>query len=213
MQIDIVSDTICPWCFIGKRRLEAALAERPGLKPKIAWRPYELNTDMPEGGMDRGDYLALKFGGAEGAAKAYEPVRLAGEDVGLPFAFDSIGKVPSTIKSHCLIHWAEEGEAQDHMVEALFRAYFFDGRDIGDDETLVAIAAKVGLDEDEVRAKLAAGDDLNLIRSRAQVARASGVTGVPCFIVDKKYAVVGAQEPAVFVDLFDKLTAEDAEAG
>ncbi len=211
MRIDIVSDTICPWCFIGKRRLEAALAERPDVTPEIVWRPFELNPDMPAEGMERADYLALKFGDSQGVNQAYEPVRLAGEGVGLPFAFDRIGRVPSTIKSHCLVHWAEQGAEQDRMVEALFRAYFFDGRDIGDDDTLVALADEAGFDGDTIRQKLTAGDDLNLIRSRAQVARASGVTGVPCFIVDRQYAVVGAQDPAVFVDLFDKLMAEAAD--
>ncbi|RMF12424.1 MAG: DsbA family oxidoreductase [Alphaproteobacteria bacterium] len=212
MRIDVISDTICPWCFIGKRRLEEALSARPGLDVEIVWRPYELNPDMPAQGMDRREYMAMKFGGAEGAAKAYEPVRVAGQSVGISFAFEKMEKVPSTIKSHCLIHWAGEGDQQDRMVEALFRAYFLEGRDIGDDDTLVAIAREVGLDGDEIGRKLAAGDDLNLIRTRAQVARSSGVTGVPCFIVDKKYAVVGAQDAAVFVDLFDKLASQETKA-
>ena len=130
MIIEIVSDSVCPWCFIGKRRLERALAERPQAELQIGWRPFQLNPDMPPGGMDRKAYLERKFGGVEGARRSYAPIREAGAGEGIDFAFDRMERTPNTVNSHRLIHRAAEAGRQDAVVEAVFRAYFLDGGDI-----------------------------------------------------------------------------------
>jgi predicted DsbA family dithiol-disulfide isomerase len=210
MQIDIISDVICPWCFIGKKRFEAALAARPDVKPEVRWHPFELNPDLPAQGADRQEYMALKFGGPERAKEVYEPVVTAAKSLGLDIDFDAIERVPNTVKAHCLIHWADEAGWQDQMVDLLFEAYFVRLLDIGDDEVLVSLAGEAGLDQDEVRRKLAAGDDLNLIRTRARKVREQGVSGVPCFVFEQRYPLAGAQEPDVFHRLFGQLAEQGA---
>ena len=214
MQVDIISDVICPWCFIGKKRFEAALADRPDLKPDIRWHPFELNPDFPAQGVDRQEYMALKFGGPERAKEVYEPVLAAAESVGLDIDFEAIQRVPNTVKAHCLIHWAREegseGERQDQMVETLFRAYFIRRLDIGDDEVLTSLAGEAGLATDEIRRKLATGEDMNLIRTRARKVREQGISGVPCFVFEQRYPLAGAQEPDVFHRLFDQLAEQEA---
>jgi len=210
MQIDIITDVICPWCYIGKKRFEAALAGRPDLKPDVLWHPFELNPDLPAQGADRQEYMALKFGGPERAKEVYEPVVAAAQSLGLDIDFEAIERVPNTVKAHCLIHWADEAGRQDQMVDLLFEAYFVRLLDIGDDEVLVSLAGEAGLDQDEVRRKLAAGDDMNLIRTRARNVREQGVSGVPCFVFEQRYPLAGAQEPDVFHRLFDQLAEQKA---
>lgn len=205
MRIDIISDTICPWCFIGKRRLEAALEAEARTDVDIHWHPFELNPDLPDQGMDRKTFMEQKFGGAEGAARAYAPVHDAASAAGLDIDFGAIRRTPNTLKSHAVIHYATPGGEQERVVEGLFRGYFMEGLDIGDEETLVRIAADAGLDADSVRAKLQAGDDFNLIRTRARNVRDQGVSGVPCFVVGGTHVLAGAQESAAFIDLFRKL--------
>ena len=130
MKIEIISDTICPWCFIGKRRFERALAERAEVKPAIEWRPFQLNPDMPAEGVDRKAYMREKFGNDERAGEIYQAIRSAGEGENIPFAFDSISRVPNTIASHRLISWSLPSGRQDGVVEGLFRSYFLNGEDI-----------------------------------------------------------------------------------
>lgn len=209
MQVDIISDVICPWCFIGKKRFETALATRPDVKPETRWHPFELNPDFPAQGVDRQEYMELKFGGADKAKEVYEPVKAAARSLGLAIDFDAIRRVPNTVKAHCLIHWAGEGDRQDRMVEALFQAYFIRHLDIGDDTVLATLAGETGLDPDDVRGKLAAAEDMNLIRARARKVREQGVSGVPCFVFEQRYPLAGAQEPDVFHRLFDKLAETD----
>jgi len=210
--IDIVSDTVCPWCFIGKRRLERALAEK-GAEPKvfIGWRPFQLNPDMPEEGMDRKDYLAAKFGGEQGAQRVYDSIRQAGEGEGINFNFSNVGRTPNTISSHKLIDRAGQEGKQDPVVEALFQAYFIDGKDIGDTEVLVEIAVAGGLDEDATRGYLQSDEDLERIRGDDATARRMGIQGVPCFILNRKYAISGAQEPEAFLQAFAQIEAELAQ--
>ena len=211
MRIDIYSDVICPWCFIGKRRLERALAERPGLEVAFHWRAFQLNPDMPPGGMDRKAYLSAKFGGAERGARVYQPVLTAAGGEGLGIDFDAIQRTPNTLLAHLLIRFAEPGAAQDRVVEALFDAYFRQGRDIGDKATLVAVAAEAGLDPRAVGEYLADEAELAAVRAEDQSARGMGVTGVPCFILEDRYALSGAQEPEALFAFFD-LGREAAEA-
>ena len=205
MQLDIVSDTICPWCLIGKRRFEKALRQRPDLDLTITWHPFQLNPEMPAGGMDRREYLDRKFGGPEGAERIYEAVRAAGEAEGISFAFEEIERVPNTVDSHRLIHWANREGHQDAVVEDLFRRYFIDGEDIGDHAVLVGAAAEAGMDGEAIAARLSTDEDVERVRGAANEASRMGVSGVPCFIFEGRDAVSGAQDPAVFLQAFDSL--------
>ena len=207
MQLDIVSDTICPWCLIGKRRFEKALGQRPDLDLTITWHPFQLNPEMPAEGMDRKAYLDRKFGGASGAERIYDAVRAAGQAEGIPFAFEDIGRVPNTLDSHRLIHWANEAGCQDVVVESLFRLYFMDGKDVGDKAVLVGAAEEGGMDGAAIAARLATDADVERVRRAADEAARMGVSGVPCFIFEGRYAVSGAQDPAVFLQAFDSLGA------
>jgi predicted DsbA family dithiol-disulfide isomerase len=203
MHIDIVSDVICPWCFIGKRRFERALKLRPELEVSTSWRVFQLNPDMPPEGMNRQDYLAAKFGGATQARRIYAAVEQAGAGEGIDFAFDRIQRTPNTLDAHRLIRFATmEGNAAV-MVEALFRAYFLDGRDIGARGELVEIAREAGFEASEASAWLQSERGRDAVLAEDRAARRAGVAGVPCFVVDGGYALSGAQEPEFFLPLFD----------
>ena len=213
MIIDVFSDPICPWCFIGKRRMESAL-ELYGLigRVTIRWRAFQLNPGMPPGGMDRADYLALKFGGGERATQIYEMIREAGEGVGIPFSFDRIERTPNTIKAHRLIRFASRSDLDGAVVEMLFQRYFLNGQDIGDDEVLCEIADACGLDSDTIRPWLESGDEAEDVRKDHEFAVSLNIDGVPCFIVENRYAVVGAQEAEAFGPVFDLVHEENRQA-
>lgn len=205
MQLDIFSDPICPWCFIGKRRLEAALEARPDAKPLIRWRTFQLNPDMPPAGMDRQTYLNVKFGGADRAGQIYGNIASVGRTVGIDFQFDQIQVTPNTINAHRLIRMAQatQPDACFELVEHMFRAYFLEGRDIGDLATLTEIAEAAGLNGEEVSDFLDGGRELQEARQDDSMARRLGIGGVPCFIFEGQYALSGAQEPEAFFPLFD----------
>lgn len=203
MHIDIVSDVICPWCFIGKRRLEKALALRPELPAELSWRPFQLNPDMPPGGMERSAYLAAKFGGSAHADRIYASVAEAGATVDIPFAFDRIRRTPNTRDAHRLIRWAGTQARADRMVEGLFRAYFIEGRDIGDHASLADIAGEAGLDAAEAKQWLDGPAEIEPVLAEDRGARRLGINAVPCFIFERQYAVSGAQEPEFFLPIFD----------
>lgn len=211
MRIDIISDTICPWCFIGKRRLARTLALRPQPELTVVWRPFQLNPDMPTQGMDRQDYLAAKFGGSNRAGRMYDRIRAAGQEEGIDFRFDRIRRTPNTVSSHRLIALAAEQGVQDAVVEALFQAYFLEGRDIGSTDELAAIAAACGIGRDEVAAFLDSDAGRARIIAEDEHVRDLGVTGVPCFIIDGRYAVSGAQSPEVFFQIFDLVREEQVQ--
>lgn len=206
LTVDVVSDVVCPWCFIGKRRLEAALAtlrERdPALPVHVRWHPFQLNPELPPQGVDRKAYLEAKFGGPERAATIYERVRAAGRTAGIDFDFDAIERQPNTLDAHRLIAWAQsrpEGDPQA-LVEALFRAYFLDGRYVGDAGELAALAASAGYDPADARAFIASDalrDEVHVAESRA---REMGISGVPFFVFDGKTALSGAHEPETLLD-------------
>ncbi len=206
MRIDIVSDIICPWCYIGKRRFARALAGVPAAV-EISWRPFQLNPEMPRDGMERSAYLALKFGGAERADDIYAPIREAGDAEGIAFAFERIRRTPNTLLSHRLIRHAGEQGRQDAVVEGLFAAYFVDGRDVGSIDELSAIAAAAGLDRQSAEAYLASDTGLEAVAAEDALARRMGIQGVPCFIIERRIMVSGAQSPDVFQRAF-KLAAE-----
>ena len=204
MRIDIFSDTICPWCFIGKRRLERALEGRTGTEDmEIHWRAFQLNPEMPQEGIDRRLYLETKFGTPRNAATIYERIANAGAEEGIAFNFGRIARTPNTIQSHRLLRFADEQGRQDAVAEALFQAYFLKGRDIGDDGVLAAAAAEGGLDEGQALQFLEGNEDMQ--------ARQAGITGVPCFIFNGKYALPGAQHPEVIQRMLDT-AAQESEA-
>ncbi|MDH3712508.1 MAG: DsbA family oxidoreductase [Gammaproteobacteria bacterium] len=209
MRIDIFSDTICPWCYIGKKRFEKALAQRSDLALEIHWRAFQLNPDMPEEGMDRKHYVETKFGGPERARQVYARVASAGSEDDIAFNFEGIVRTPNTVASHRLIRYAgDQPGGQDAVVEALFEAYFIRGEDIGDLDVLVAAAEQASLDPQAVREFLASEEHLHAVRAEDVRARQLGIQGVPFFVIDDKYGISGAQPPDVFLQAFDQLTAE-----
>ncbi len=208
MIVDIYSDTICPWCYIGKRRLERALAQRPQPEAAFRWRPFQLNPEMPREGMERQSYLSLKFGGAENAGRVYDHIASAGEEEGIAFNFAGIERTPNTLDSHRLIRFAEESNAAEAVVQGLFDAYFLEGRDIGHTETLIELAEAAGLDAAQVAAYLASDNGLENIRAEDAYARRSGITGVPCFVFNARYALPGAQPPEVLLRMFETVNSE-----
>jgi len=211
--IDIVSDTVCPWCFVGKRRLEQALAQQGnGVDVRIAWRPFQLNPEMPREGADRKTHLRAKFGDDDRFEKAYDAIVEAGKSVEIPFAFDDIERTPNTINSHRLIDRAGKTGRQDAVVEVLFRTYFLEGRDIGDIDVLVDVAREAGLDGDEIRDYLQSDEDVERINAEDKLAREMGIQGVPCFVVNQKYAISGAQDPAVFLQVFERIAEETGQS-
>jgi len=203
MRIDIVLDVICPWCFIGKRRLERALALRPDVAAEISWRPFQLNPDISPDGMPRQDYLAVKFGGTHHAQRIYQSASEAGAAVGIPFAFERVVRTPNTQDAHRLVRRAERAGRADGLVEALFRAYFFDGADLGDRARLVEIAARAGLERAETRRFLESDEGRSEMVAEDRAARRIGINAVPCFIFEERYAISGAQEPEFFLPVFD----------
>lgn len=212
MRIEVLSDTICPWCFIGKRRLERALAMRPPGEVDIVWRPFQLNPAIPREGIDRDRYLAAKFGGTERAERQYERIRATGREEGIDFRFELIRRTPNTVDSHRLLRLAEYSGVQNTVSELLFDAYFLRGRDIGRHETLVGIADAAGINADEAAAYLRGDQDRAEIVEEDERARLSGVNGVPCFIIEGQYAVSGAQSPEIFLQIFDVVREERAMA-
>ena len=204
VKLDIMSDPICPWCYIGKTLLERAL-EAEGDHPfVIEWHPFQLNPDMPVEGMDRREYLERKFGGKDQAVKVYSEILQHAEKAGLDLDFGAIKRTPNTLNAHRLIHWAGIEQKQNAAVNALFTAYFKEGRDIGDSEVLADIADGIGMDASVVLRLLASDADLEDIRKRDAHAREMGVNSVPTFIVGGRHAVPGAQ-PA---ELWRKVIAE-----
>ena len=208
LTIDVISDVVCPWCFVGRRRLGAALQvlahREPGIRPLVSWHPFQLNPELPREGIDRRAYLEAKFGGRERAGEIYDNVRAAGQTVGLDFAFERIERQPNTLDAHRLISWAQaRGDAED-VVERLFRAYFLEGRFVGDREVLAAIAGEAGHSAEAARAYLATDEGVDAITTMDARVRELGVTGVPFFIFDGRVAVSGAQEASVLVDAMDE---------
>lgn len=209
--LDVISDTICPWCYIGKRRLEKALAQRPDVSIAIRWRPYQLDATIPDGGIDRREYLENKFGGPEKADEIYSRIRAAGAEENIPFAFEDIKRTPNTINSHRLIRWAATADCQDAVVERLFQTYFLEGGDIEGRESLIAIAGETGMDADLVAELLSGDADVELVQREIVSAQKIGVTGVPCFIFANSFGVMGAQSPEVLADSIDKALAQAAQ--
>ncbi|MEQ9693307.1 DsbA family oxidoreductase [Shimia sp. SDUM112013] len=212
IKLDILSDPICPWCYIGKTRLEKALAQVPDHPFTIEWHPFQLNPDMPAEGMDRRTYLETKFGGKENAIKVYAEIDKHAQADGLMLDFGAIQTTPNTIDAHRLIHWAGIEGKQDAVVDALFKAYFEEGRDIGDHEVLCDIADGAGLDAAVIGKLLKSDADADMIRQRDAHSREMGVNSVPTFIVGNQHAVPGAQPADLWVKVIEELKEQQAPA-
>ncbi len=204
IKLDIISDVVCPWCYIGKSYLDRALEQRADHPFAIFWHPFQLNPDMPKGGMDRRTYMEMKFGGKDAAIRVHVPLLEHAVKAGVTFNLDRITRTPNSLDAHRLIHWAGVEGRQTPMVSALFRAYWTESRDIGDHGVLADIAGETGLDR-AVIARLLAGDsDSAEIAARDAHSRSRGVSGVPTFIIDDRYAVQGAQPTENWLKIIDE---------
>lgn len=203
LAVDVVSDVVCPWCYIGKRKLERALEElarrEPGVEVVVRWHPFELNPDLPTEGIPRRDYLRAKFG-SDSAAEIYARVRAVGEGVGIDFAFERIARQPNTRDAHRLVAWAQEGGDGEAMVEALFRAYFVDGRSLADRGALAAIAEVAGAERAAAQALLDSDRFGAPVDAELREARGAGIGAVPFFIFNGRTAVSGAHDPPTLLD-------------
>jgi predicted DsbA family dithiol-disulfide isomerase len=212
IRLDIFSDPICPWCYIGKTFLDRALESRADHPFAVAWHPFQLNPGMPPEGMDRRAYLEQKFGGKAGAVEVYGRIEQAALDAGLEIDFAAMQRTPNTMNAHRLIHWAGLEERQNAVVNALFRAYFREGRDIGDTGVLVDIADKAGMEAAMVERLLGTDADYDDLAARDADARQKGVTGVPTFLIAQQYVLSGAQPVALWGQVMDELIAKTAQS-
>lgn len=211
VHIDVVSDVMCPWCFIGKRRLEKALAiVDSSVKVEVDWKPFQLDATLPEEGKDRQQYLSEKFGGKASADEKYAQIRDAGKGENIPFDFEAIKVSPNTLNAHRVIAWAAEAghHRQDRVVERLFEAYFIEGKNIGDKAVLAAAAGDAGMDPSAVATRLETDEGLTEARLAVDNAHQIGVTGVPCFIVEQKYGIPGAQDPQTLANAIMQIANE-----
>ena len=208
VKLDIISDPICPWCYIGKANLDAALAQFPDHPFTIEWHPFQLNPEMPAGGMDRKTYLETKFGGKAAAAKAYAPVVAHAEKAGLTINFEAMQVTPNTIDAHRLIHWAGIEARQLLVVALLYKAYFVEGRDIGSHEVLADIADMAEMDAALITRLLASDADIADIRARDAHSRDMGISAVPTFVVANQHAVPGAQPTDLWVKVISDIIAQ-----
>ncbi len=203
--IDITSDVVCPWCYIGKRRLEAAMRQSPGHTFAVRWRPYQLNPTMPAEGMDRRAYRTRKFGTWEKSLELDAQVTAAANAEGLPFALDKIARTPNTFNAHRVLWLADQQGVQDAVAEELFKAYFVEGRNFGDRAVLLDIAAAGGLSRERVDAMLHGDDGVDEVKVEEAKARQRGVDGVPFFVINNSVAISGAQPTAAFVAAFQQV--------
>ena len=205
IKLDIMSDPICPWCYIGKTQLDQALASHPDHPFTVEWHPFQLNPDMPAEGMDRRAYLEGKFGGKAEAVQVYGNIERQARTLGLSIDFAAMKRTPNTINAHRLIHWAGLEQKQQGLVDALFDAYFCKGVDIGESDNLCDIAEKAGLERDVIAHLLDGDTDCQMIRERDAHSRKMGVNAVPTFIVANQHAVPGAQTPEVWATIIADL--------
>jgi predicted DsbA family dithiol-disulfide isomerase len=211
IRLDIFSDPVCPWCYIGKANLDRALSQHPDHPFRIEWHPFQLNPDMPREGMDRATYLEAKFGGRMNAARAYAQVEAAAERAGIKMEVAKVPFASNTLDAHRLIHWAGIEGKQNAMVDALFRAYWQECRNIGDSATLAEIAGEVGLDAAAIARLLSSDADRDDIAARDADARQKGVTAVPTFLIAQQYVVSGAQPPELWGQVIAELAGREQQ--
>lgn len=214
IHLDVVSDVVCPWCMVGKANLEKALAQLGDIPVEVRWRPFQLNPTMPEEGMDRRQYLIEKFGGDHKSNDMYKRLVQVGKEMGIDFDFDAIERMPNTFNAHRLIHWANSApdDGQTTLVNRLFEVFFKEGGNIGDTDTLLEVARELGMDDKLVAELLASDRDREAVQTEMDIAVKMGVTGVPCFIINNKYAVMGAQPPQAIVEAVRQAAEEKSNA-
>lgn len=212
IRLDIISDIACPWCYVGKAYLDRALEAHPDHPFTVEWHPFQLNPEMPKAGMDRRAYMEAKFGGRDGAVRAYAPLIEHAEAAGIALNLDRIARQPNTLDAHRLIHWAGLEGRQTAMVSALFRALWRDGRDVGDPDVLADLAGEVGLDRAMIRRLLDGDGDAEDIRARDAHARARGVSGVPCFVIANAHVLQGAQPSETWGRIVEDINRQRADA-
>jgi predicted DsbA family dithiol-disulfide isomerase len=207
LEIDVISDVVCPWCFLGKRKLDAAMKQVAALEYEVRWRPFQLDPTIPPEGLDRQAYMARKFG-PEKIAAIHTRLEEAGREEGVAFAFDKIVRSPNTLDAHRLIRWSQGSGRQGDVVDRLFNLYFCEGADIGDRAVLVDVAREMGLDTELIARLLTEGVDVGPVREEIATAARMGVSGVPFFIFNGKYAVSGAQPADALVGVIWKVGSE-----
>lgn len=217
LEIEVVYDLVCPWCFLGTRRLRRALSRRPDILATLRWRPFLLNPDLGSAGLTRGDYMARKFGGEERARRLHATMTELGRAEGITFHFDRIRRVPASVDAHRLVRFGTQHGIADALVDALFVAHFCDGADIGHHGTLAAIGAAHGLDQTVLARFLSGGLETEAVHGENLRAHRFGINGVPCFVINGRqgvgpgHAIAGAQEPEVLERLMDVAVAEAGE--
>jgi predicted DsbA family dithiol-disulfide isomerase len=212
LTIDVVSDVVCPWCYLGQKRLDSAIAAVPDVDVSVAWRPYQLDPTIPPQGMERKAYMRAKFGDESRLRDAHARLEALGTAEGIDYAFDAITVSPNTLDAHRVIRWAgaNSPEAQNRLVRRLFKLYFEEGADIGDHTVLAEAAGEAGMDRAVVETLLASDADRDAVAQEAATASRMGVTGVPCFLFEGKYAVMGAQDTATLADAIRQIAAAKA---
>jgi predicted DsbA family dithiol-disulfide isomerase len=212
LRVDVYSDVVCPWCFIGLKKLRMAEGMvAPDLALDISWMPFQLDSTIPAEGYDHASYLSAKFGSAEQFKAARERVAEEGRKVGIPFAFERIAISPNTLKAHALSHHAHATGVAPGLVEALFAAYFIDGRDLSDDSVLAEIAEENGMDGGSADAALQSAELAAQVSARIALASRMGINSVPCFVIEQRYAVMGAQAPEALADAFRQIAQAKAD--
>lgn len=210
MELDVVIDVVCPWCYVGKKQLDKALAERPGVVSVVRWRPFQLSSETPPEGVDRAEHYAKKFGDSPQFRAAREHLLSVGGELGIAFDFESECRIANTLDAHRLIRWAMSPNLQNEVAEGLMKAYFEDCAFLGDHALLVEIATAAGMDGTLVKELLASDKDKDLIAAEVNQAHQMGIQGVPMFIFNGKSGVSGAQEASVLVQVIDKVQADAA---
>jgi len=210
--IDVVSDIVCPWCYIGLKRLDEALKQASDIAVDVRWRPYQLDATIPPEGRDRRQYMLAKFGSEERLKEIHARVAEAGRSAGIDFALDAIKVSPNTLDAHRLVRWAGSagGDLQTVVKKRLMQAYFEEGRNVGDHAVLLDIARETGMDAAVVEALLPTDADVAETRAEIETAQQMGVTGVPCYLLEGRYAVMGAQDPAILADAIRQVSAAKA---
>jgi predicted DsbA family dithiol-disulfide isomerase len=209
--IDIVSDVVCPWCYLGKMRVERAMSMVPEIEFDIRWRPYQLDPSIPQGGVERKAYMEAKFGDLSRLEQASRHLQEAGAAEGISFNFDAIEKTPNTLDAHRLIRWAASApgkDTQNALAQRLFALYFEEAADIGDHAVLLSAAEDVGMDTAVVAGLLASPSDRTEVEEEIETSRRMGITGVPCFLIDGKYAVMGARDAEDMAQAFRQVAVE-----
>lgn len=210
MELDVVIDVVCPWCYVGKKQLDRALAQRPGVVKQVRWRPYQLASDTPKEGVDRAEHYARKFGDSPQYRASRDHLLTVGKELGIAFDFETDCRIANTLDAHRLIRWAITPGLQNEVAEGLMKAYFEDCGFLGDHELLVDVATAAGMDGDLVKDLLESDRDKDVIVAEVKQAHTMGIQGVPMFIFNGKSGVSGAQDSSVLVQVIDKIQAEAA---